>query len=79
LIYPIKLIRETETFSLKQFLLKLEQLSVYSFFRLSSSHVGLDVGGLILKEEKVEQEVLGGPQAKSFDELNPEQGKPWCI
>jgi hypothetical protein len=30
-------------------------------------------------EEKVLQEVLGGPQAISFKELNPEQGKPWCI
>jgi hypothetical protein len=30
-------------------------------------------------EEKVEQKVLGGPQATSFEELNPEQGKPRCI
>jgi hypothetical protein len=60
LIYPMKLIRETETFSLNQFLLKLEQLSVYLFFRPSSSHVGPDVDGLILKEEKVEQEVPRG-------------------
>jgi hypothetical protein len=30
-------------------------------------------------EEKVTQEVLGGPQDISFEELNPEQGKPWCI
>jgi hypothetical protein len=45
----------------------------------SSSHVGLDIGGLILKEEKVKQEVPGGPQATSFDELNPEQDKPRCI
>jgi hypothetical protein len=44
-----------------------------------SSHVGPDVGGLIPKEEKVEQEVLGGPQDTSFDELNPEQGKPLCM
>jgi hypothetical protein len=44
-----------------------------------SLHVGPDVGGLILKEEKVEPEVLGGPQAISFEELNPEQGKPRCI
>jgi hypothetical protein len=44
-----------------------------------SLHVGPDVGGLILKEEKVEPEVLGGPQAISFEELNSEQGKPRCI
>jgi hypothetical protein len=44
-----------------------------------SSHVGPDVGGLILKEEKVEQEVSGGPQAISFEELNAEQGKPRCM
>jgi hypothetical protein len=44
-----------------------------------SSRVGPDVGGLILTEEKVEQEVLRGPQATSFEVLNPEQGKPWCI
>jgi hypothetical protein len=44
-----------------------------------SSCVGPDVGGLILKEEKVEQEVFGGLQATSFEELNPEQGKPQCI
>jgi hypothetical protein len=41
--------------------------------------MGLDVGGLVPKEEKVEQEVLEGPQATSFKELNPEQGKPRCI
>jgi hypothetical protein len=45
----------------------------------SSSHVGPDVGGLILKEEKVKQEVIKGPQVTSFDELNLEQGKPQCI
>jgi hypothetical protein len=45
----------------------------------SSSHVGPNVGGLIPKEEKVKQEVIGGPQVRSFDELNPEQGKPQCI
>jgi hypothetical protein len=44
-----------------------------------SSRVGPDVGVLIPKEEKVEQEVPGGPQATSFEELNPEQGKLWCI
>jgi hypothetical protein len=32
-----------------------------------------------MKEEKVEQEVLGGLQATNFVELNPEQGKPRCI
>jgi hypothetical protein len=44
-----------------------------------SSCVGPDVGGLILKAEKVEQEAPEGPQATSFEELNPEQGKPQCI
>jgi hypothetical protein len=44
-----------------------------------SSRVGPDVGGLIPKEEKAEQEVPGGPQATCFEDLNPEQGKPWCI
>jgi hypothetical protein len=44
-----------------------------------SSHVGPDVGGLIPKEEKVEQEVPGGSQTTSFEELNPEQGKPRCM
>jgi hypothetical protein len=43
------------------------------------SHVGPVVGGLIPKEEKVEQEVLGDPQAPSLDERKPEQGKPQCI
>jgi hypothetical protein len=45
------------------------------------SHVGPVVGGVFPEEEKVEQEVLGGPQAPSCEELNPtlEQGKPWCI
>jgi hypothetical protein len=37
--------------------------------------VGPNVSGLVLKEEKVVEEVLGGPQAMSFDELNLEQGK----
>jgi hypothetical protein len=41
-----------------------------------SSHVGPDVGGLALKEEKVEQEVPGGLQDTSFEELNLEQGCP---
>jgi hypothetical protein len=44
-----------------------------------SSRIGPDVGGLVLKEEKVEQEVPGGPQATSFEEVNPDQGKPRCI
>ena len=44
-----------------------------------SSRVGPVVGGLIWKEEKVEKEVPGGPQAISFEELNPEQGKPQCM
>jgi hypothetical protein len=44
-----------------------------------SSRVGPNVGGLILKEEKAEQEVPGGPQATSFEEHNSEQGKPRCI
>jgi hypothetical protein len=36
------------------------------------------VGGVFPEEEKVEQEVTGGPQATCFEELNPtlEQGKP---
>jgi hypothetical protein len=42
-------------------------------------HVGPDVVGLILKEEKVEQDVPEGPQATNFEELIPEQGKPRCI
>jgi hypothetical protein len=42
-------------------------------------HVGPTVIGRILKEEKVEQAVLGGSQATSFEELNHEQGKPRCI
>jgi hypothetical protein len=45
----------------------------------SSLRVQPTVGGLILKEEKVEQEVPEGPQATSFEEHNPEQGKPRCI
>jgi hypothetical protein len=46
-----------------------------------SSHLGLVVGGVLLEEEKVEQEVPGGSQAPSFEKINPtlEQGKPWCI
>jgi hypothetical protein len=44
-----------------------------------SSHVGSDVGGLIPKEEKVKQEVPGGPQAIRFEELNLEIGKPLCM
>jgi hypothetical protein len=44
-----------------------------------SSRVGPDVCGLVPNEEKVEQEVPGGPQATSFEEFNPEQGKPQCI
>jgi hypothetical protein len=34
---------------------------------------------LIPKEEEVKQEVPGDPQAICFEELNPEQGMPWCI
>jgi hypothetical protein len=45
----------------------------------SSSHVGPAVRGVVLKEEKVEQEEIGGPQATRFEELNPEQGKLMCI
>jgi hypothetical protein len=44
-----------------------------------SSHVRPDVRRVVPKEEKVEQEVLEGPQATSFEKLNPEQGKPRCI
>jgi hypothetical protein len=42
-------------------------------------HVGPAIGGVVLKEEKVEQEEIEGPQATRFEELNPEQGKPRCI
>jgi hypothetical protein len=37
--------------------------------------------GVFPKEEKVDQEEFGGPQAPSSEELNPslEQGKPRCI
>jgi hypothetical protein len=45
---------------------------------MSLSHVGPLVSGLVPKEEKVEHEI-GGPRATSFEELNPEQGKPRCI
>jgi hypothetical protein len=46
-----------------------------------TSHVGPVVGGVFVEKEKVEQEVLDGPQAPSCEELNPalEQRKPWCI
>jgi hypothetical protein len=44
-----------------------------------SSRVGPDVVGLVPKEEKVEQELPEGSQGTSFEELNPEQGKPRCI
>jgi hypothetical protein len=39
------------------------------------------VGGVLVEEEKGEQEVSGDPQASSCEELNPalEQGKPQCI
>jgi hypothetical protein len=45
------------------------------------SHVGTIVVGIFLKEEKVEQEEFGGPQAPSIEERNLalEQGKPQCI
>jgi hypothetical protein len=77
-IYSIKLISKIETFFLSQFLLKVE---FYSFiiYVLSTSCVGPVVGGLVLEEGKAEQEVSGGPQATSFEELNLEQGKPQCI
>jgi hypothetical protein len=65
-IYPIKLFSQTETFSLSQFLLRLEYSS-FIIYVPSLSHVGSDVGGLVSKEEKVEQEVLGGLQATSFE------------
>jgi hypothetical protein len=44
-------------------------------------YIGPIIEGIFLKEEKVEQEVLGGPQAPSCEELNSalEQGKPRCI
>jgi hypothetical protein len=77
-IYPIKLIIKTETFCLSQFILKHEYSSFIIYTPLSS-HVGPVIGGLVLKEEKVEQEVPRGLQAMSFEELNSEQGKPQCI
>jgi hypothetical protein len=43
------------------------------------SRVGPAIGGLVPKEEKVEQEIPEGPQATSFEKLNPKQGKPWCV
>jgi hypothetical protein len=47
-------------------------------WRLRSLYLGTGYD-IIPKEEKVKQEVPGGPQDTSFDELNPEQGKPRCI
>jgi hypothetical protein len=47
--------------------------------RASSPHVGLAVRGVVLKEEKVKWEEIGGPQATRFEGLNPKQGKPRCI
>jgi hypothetical protein len=46
-----------------------------------TSHVGPMVGGVFPEEEKVEQEVLGGPHAPNCEEVNPtlKQGKPRCI
>jgi hypothetical protein len=46
-----------------------------------TSHVGSAAEGAFPEEEKVEQEVFGGPQAPSCEELNLEleQGKPRCI
>jgi hypothetical protein len=46
-----------------------------------SSHVGPVIVGVFPKDDKVEQEEFGGPQAQSSEELNPslEQGKPRCI
>jgi hypothetical protein len=44
-------------------------------------HIGSIVRRVFPKEEKVEQEVPGGPHAPSCEELNPtlEQGKPQSI
>jgi hypothetical protein len=47
--------------------------------RATSLHVGPAVKGVVLKEEKVKREEIGGPQAARFEGLNPEQGKPRCI
>jgi hypothetical protein len=43
-----------------------------------NSHVGPVVQGVLPEEEKGEQEIFGGPQAPSCEELNPslEQDKP---
>jgi hypothetical protein len=35
--------------------------------------------GVFPTEEKVEEEVLRGPQVTSSEERNPDQGKPQCI
>jgi hypothetical protein len=45
------------------------------------SHIGAMIERAFYEEEKVEQEVPGGPQAPSCEELNSalEQGKPQCI
>jgi hypothetical protein len=42
-------------------------------------HIGPVVGGVVLKEEEIKQEVSRGPQATSFEVFNPEQGKLRCI
>jgi hypothetical protein len=46
-----------------------------------SSHLGPVAVGVFPKEEKVEQEELGGPQALSSEDPNflLEQDKPRCI
>jgi hypothetical protein len=61
-IYPIKLFSQTETFSLSQFLLRLEYSS-FIIYVPSLSHVGPVVGGLVPKEENVEHKVPRGSQA----------------
>jgi hypothetical protein len=78
LIYPIKLFRKNRNIFLEAISVK-TQITPHYLYTPLSSRVGPDVGGLIPKEVKVKQEVPGGPQVTSFEELNPEQGKPWCM
>jgi hypothetical protein len=60
MIYPIKLFTKNRNFFLEAISVK-TQITHYYYYTLLSSRVGPDVGGLVLKEEKVEQKVLRGP------------------
>jgi hypothetical protein len=77
-IYPLKLFNRIEPLGLSKFISFLIQVHLTNI-RESSWHVGLIIGGVVLKEEKVKQGVSEGPQAPSFEELNPKQDKPQCI